>query len=106
MKMNALYDGVVDPNLSARNVRFGSYGLEFWHVALLRRIPLVLFRSKSIVVDRGRADNALEIQESELCIANPVRSACPLSKQAFNRALASSAQGPFPSGWPVNVLPG
>jgi hypothetical protein len=70
MKMNALYDGVVDPNLSARNVR-----LEFWHVALLRRIPLVLFRSKSIVVDRGRADNALEIQESELCIANPVRSA-------------------------------
>jgi hypothetical protein len=75
MKMNALYDGVVDPNLSARNVRFGSYGLEFWHVALLLRIPLVLFRSKSIVVDRGRADNALEIQESELCIANPVRSA-------------------------------
>ena len=36
-------------------------GLEFWCVTLRQRIPLVLFRSKSIAVDRGRADNSLKI---------------------------------------------
>jgi hypothetical protein len=50
-----------------------SRGLEFGRVAPRLRIPLLLFGSKSIAVDRGGTDNALEIQQCEQCIANPVR---------------------------------